>query len=74
MDLFEMITGRVGESYERSYVWARSESRALQAFRERFPLRPEPRECVLILSSGDNEFVTEFDDSGFGERVFMEAE
>jgi hypothetical protein len=35
MTLFEATTGRVGESYERCYVWAASEADARDVYRAR---------------------------------------
>ena len=73
MFLFEIVTDSYGESFLRVYVWAESQKRAETIFRETFP------QCALkhieqLLSSGDAEFITKLDDSGFGERVSVEAE
>jgi len=69
MFLFEIVTDSYGESFVRVYVWAESQKRAETIFRETFP------QCALkhiqqLLSSGDAEFITKLDDSGFGERVY----
>jgi hypothetical protein len=68
MGLFEILTGYVGCSFERCYVWAANGERAMELFRERFTHR-EAKEIRLLVRSDDQEFITRLDDEGFRERI-----
>lgn len=68
MFLFEIKTGHFGNSFERTYVWAESEDRAVQLFNITFPSR-RVSDIECLLSSADTEFITGLDDEGFSERV-----
>lgn len=64
MNLYEVTTGYTRCSYERAYVWASSEGRALELFSAKHPSR-EAKRIELLVSWTDEEFVTELDDEGF---------
>jgi len=63
MNLYEIKTGYVGESYERCYVWADSEERAKQLFKE--TSLADIRSFKILLTSDQQEFVTILSDSGW---------
>jgi hypothetical protein len=71
MNLYELTTGYIGESYERSYAWAESEEHARQLFdamqqsmADRFkPCKCES--CTLLFSAKEKAFVTKPSDSGW---------
>ena len=73
MKLYEIQTGYMGCSYERCYVWAESQERAVELFNSNFagqaPREREPREINLVLDAGDPEFITRLSDEGFESRV-----
>lgn len=66
MTLFEFITGHVGESYERAYVWAATETRAHELFATAHPDRFAVSVRALF-HFYQGEFVTKLSDSGFND-------
>lgn len=64
MKLFEVLTGRMGESYERCYAWCGSAERARELFGRKNPDIPV-RGVFELMDGGDREFVTDLDDAGW---------
>jgi hypothetical protein len=64
MTLYEVVTGMVGESYERAYVWADNERQARLLFAK---ANPESRigEVFVLLSDTDHPFATKISDCGW---------
>ncbi len=65
MNLYEVQTGWVGESYERCYVWATDEDEARSLFATKFPQKKA--DVVQHLLCGDNPapFITDLSDCGW---------
>ena len=64
MFLYEITTNVIGESYERCYIWAPTESKAIEMFKERHPdIKIRARRCIL--SSKEAPFMTELSDTGW---------
>lgn len=67
MNLYEMVTTHLGESYVRCYCWAPSIERAHEMFRTmidpKYSLHPNG--VRLLFSADAEEFITPPDDSGF---------
>ncbi len=64
MTLFEITTGKCGESYVRCYVWDVDEQAARKLFDEQFPdatLAP----IKALFQSTDGPFITTLSDCGF---------
>lgn len=64
MGLYEIGTGKTGESYERAYVWAESETRAAELFQKRNPESKGLRPQLLFFGNAES-FSTKVSDSGF---------
>ena len=64
MCLYVIYTGYTGCSYERCYVWASSEQRAIELFKEKHPRRIF-KSIGLLFCRANPEFVTELSDEGF---------
>lgn len=65
MSLFEIATGKVGESFVRCYVWADSLPQARSLFSKKFP-GEIIQQIKRVFSANDPPFVSELSDSGFG--------
>jgi hypothetical protein len=66
MKLYEILTGAIGESYERAYAWAESEDHAKRLFRERHN-RGIAR-INLLMDSRAAPFCTALDCAGWPEE------
>jgi hypothetical protein len=66
MILFEITTGRMGESYERCYVWASNETQAIQLYLLRYQDLPE--KVRPLFNETDAQFITSLSDSGFNDE------
>lgn len=66
MTLFEVTTGKVGESYVRCYVWARDNVQVHELFKAKHP--NESINGVKPLFGSDAlAFVTQLSDCGFAD-------
>lgn len=65
MYLFVILTGRMGESYERCYVWSESKDVAYDMFKERYGGNVSAIDIRMLFSSEALPFVTGLSDSGF---------
>lgn len=66
MKLFEFLTGWIGESYERLYVWAHDESEARRLAEPNLKGH-EVITVLLLLKNTDEPFATLLSDSGWRE-------
>jgi len=64
--LYEICTGRMGFSYERSYVWADTDAEAERLFLAANPGRSIMHKRVLFYASSP-PFATKVNDEGFPE-------
>lgn len=64
--LYEICTGRIGCSYERSYVWADNDLEAERMFAEKNPGKELRHKRILFYASSPS-FATKADDEGFPE-------
>ena len=62
--LFEIRTGNMGNSYERSYVWADDETHARRLFASRHP-NATAEEIEPLFSSTSDPFCSGLSDDGF---------
>lgn len=62
--LYEIVTGAMGESYVRAYVWCDSEEKAIEMFKAKHPSSIIASVRFLLASWG-MPFVTDLSDSGF---------
>jgi hypothetical protein len=68
MNLYEVTTGAVGESYVRAYVWAEDDQQARRLFIEKNPDmdgRARLTWNLLIDASRDKPFSTRLSDEGW---------
>ena len=72
MRLFEISTGKTGESFIRCYAWQLDEYRARAAFAAAHP-REKIAEIKQLLSDWDRAFITELSDCCFAERAERDA-
>lgn len=72
MRLYEITTGRTGESYERCYAWAEDVKHALKLFDDNHKTPdggcPAAR-CLIDETESDTPFITDLSDSGFGPKI-----
>lgn len=71
MNLYEITTGRCGESYERCYVWAEDEEEARIVF---VLVHGRDHRCVkveLLFSSSMPAFCTGISDNGFAKPLIV---
>ncbi len=67
MTLYEALTGWMGESHERCYIWAWDEEAARKLFAATYPHR-ELRELKILLGSQDDQpMITKLSDCGWEE-------
>lgn len=64
--LYEICTGRIGFSYERSYVWADTDAEADRLFTGTNPGKEIRHKRVLFYASSP-AFATKVNDEGFPE-------
>lgn len=67
MNLYEIRTGRMGESYERAYAWAADDTEAVRLFKEKNPLISAWRLDLKLLLEGRHVegFSTQVSDEGW---------
>lgn len=64
MKLFEITTSHWGNSYERTYVWAKDEQRARDLFAREHKDR-KAHDVRVLLSNEDLELVTKLSSDGW---------
>lgn len=64
MKLYEVISGGIGNSYVRAYVWAEDEPKALELYRRRNPKRTI-EEVKELFDQSSPPFSTLADDDGW---------
>lgn len=72
MTLYQILDGRIGESYVRCYVWAHTESDARSLFAIRHPHSTLSR-CVALFSSDAVPFCTDLSDHGWPDDKLVES-
>ena len=61
--LYEITTGRLGESYERAYVWAVTELYALSLFHAKYPdYKTSQLRCTFLFSADAEPFCSKISD------------
>lgn len=68
MKLYEICDGRIGCSYQRSYIWADSDLQAEELFKKKNPTREIKTKRILLYASSP-PFATEMNDEGFPEPL-----
>ena len=73
MSLWLIVTGRTGESYERAYAWAETESEARDLFSARHP-HSQLKQVTLLFNASDSPFATNLSDSGILDGALVEED
>lgn len=65
MTLFEITTGKIGESYVRCYIFAKDQASAEEIFKDAYPAETLEK-CRFLFNARDQAFYTSLSSDGFG--------